>query len=282
MTNYMIELNEGLELIKSMIEDAIIERGEAGKRSVINSSRTINVLHEVVKADLIRNGVRPDLLRPELGSSKPEIRLAGFLKYKFQDVCVFPNETFQPLPEIIDFNGLHSGKKDKYGELFSEHILTINLRSQLSSLSKNKDTMFERTYAEPLNLHRRLPKMVLGEVYLLSARELNSSAVKNSQVSYKAISTSSKNALQEYIFGFAALNGRFNQGDDFFKYERVALLIVDFSVSPLRIYNSVDELKADEFLNEDSQCSLKNLTYENFIADLLKAYDRRFGTGILS
>jgi len=278
----MIELNEGLELIKSMIEDAIIERGEAGKRSVINSSRTINVLHEVVKADLIRNGVRPDLLRPELGSSKPEIRLAGFLKYKFQDVCVFPNETFQPLPEIIDFNGLHSGKKDKYGELFSEHILTINLRSQLSSLSKNKDTMFERTYAEPLNLHRRLPKMVLGEVYLLSARELNSSAVKNSQVSYKAISTSSKNALQEYIFGFAALNGRFNQGDDFFKYERVALLIVDFSVSPLRIYNSVDELKADEFLNEDSQCSLKNLTYENFIADLLKAYDRRFGTGILS
>ncbi len=278
----MIDLLKGLESIKLMIEDAIITKGEAGKRSVINSSKTINILHEVVKSDLIIKGVREDLIKPKLGNTKPEIRLAGFLKYKYQDVCVFPNESFKPIPEIIDFNGLHSGKTDKYGELFSEHILSVNLRSQLSSLSKNKDTMFERTYAEPLNLHRRLPKMVLGEVYLLSARELDSKAVKKNIVSYKPISTSSKNALQEYIFGFSALNGRVNQGDDFFKYERVALLIVDFSVSPIKIYNSVDELIFDGFLSKDTKCSLENLTYNNFISDLLKSYDRRFGTGILS
>ncbi|MEW4924236.1 hypothetical protein [Algibacter sp. 2305UL17-15] len=278
----MIELIDGLEYIKSLIENSITERGEAGKRSVINSSKTINVLHEVVKSDLIFNGIKEDLIKPKLGTSKPEIRLAGFLKYKYQDVCVFPNDSFKPIPEIIDYNGLHSGKKDKYGELFSEHILSINLRSQLSSLSKNKDTMFERTYAEPLNLHRRLPKMVLGEVYLLSARELDSKAVKENLVSYKPVSNSSKNALQEYIFGFSALNGRVNQGDDFFKYERVALLIVDFSCSPIKIYSSVDELIADGFLYEDTGCSLNNMTYTNFIEDLLKSYDRRFGTGILS
>jgi len=278
----MIDLLKGLESIKLMIENAIITKGEAGKRSVINSSKTINILHEVVKSDLIMQGVREDLIKPKLGATKPEIRLAGFLKYKYQDVCVFPNESFKPIPEVIDFNGLHSGKTDKYGELFSEHILSVNLRSQLSSLSKNKDTMFERTYAEPLNLHRRLPKMVLGEVYLLSARELDSKDVKKNIVSYKPISTSSKNALQEYIFGFSALNGRVNQGDDFFKYERVALLIVDFSVSPIKIYNSVDELIFDGFLHKDTKCSLENLTYNNFISDLLKSYDRRFGTGILS
>ena len=146
-----------------MIENAIITNGEAGKKAVINSSQTINILHEVVKSDLVSQGVNPALIRPLLGTTSPEIQLAGFLKFKTQDVCVFPNH-LQSIPETIYFNGLHTGKRDPYGELFSENVLTINLRSQLSSLAKNKDTMYERTYAEPLNLHRRLPKMVLGEV----------------------------------------------------------------------------------------------------------------------
>ncbi len=142
--------------------------------------------------------------------------------------------------------------------------------------------MFERAYAKPLNLHRRLPKMVLGEVYLLSARELDSQAVKNKIVSYKPVSSRSRTSLQEYIFGFSALNRRINQGDDFFKYERTTLLIVDFSVSPIKIYENVTDLKSDGFLPDNSKCSLKNLTFPNFIDDLLKTYDRRFGTGILS
>jgi hypothetical protein len=165
--------------------------------------------------------------------------------------------------------------------LFSEHILTINLRSQLSSLAKNKDTMYERTYAEPLNLHRRLPKMVLGEVYLLSARELDSNQVKLKKVNYKATSTKIAKSLEEYIYGFSALNLRNTQGDDFFKYERVALLIVDFSQSPLKIYESVADLKADNLLPQNSNCSLANLTYTGFIDDLLAMYVRRFGTGKL-
>jgi len=276
-----MNINQGLNFIKTMIEDAIIENGEAGKKSVINSSRTINILHEVVKSDLIKTGVNPDLIKPALGSTRPEIQLAGFMKFKTQDVCVFPNH-LNPIPETIEFNGLHSGKIDPYGELFSEHILSLNLRSQLSSLAKNRDTMFERTYAEPLNLHRRLPKMVLGEVYLLSARELDSNAVKANKVVYKPVSKRSSKALEEYIYGFAALNKRINQGDDFFKYERVALLIVDFSKNPLKIYETTDELKADGLLQADSECTLGKMTYNGFISDLLIIYERRFGTGILS
>jgi hypothetical protein len=276
-----MNINQGLNFIKTMIEDAIIENGEAGKKSVINSSRTINILHEVVKSDLIKAGVNPDLIKPALGLTNPEIQLAGFMKFKTQDVCVFPNH-LNPISETIEFNGLHSGKIDPYGELFSEHILSVNLRSQLSSLAKNRDTMFERTYAEPLNLHRRLPKMVLGEVYLLSARELDSNAVKANEVVYKPVSIRSSKALEEYIYGFAALNKRINQGDDFFKYERVALFIVDFSKNPLKIYETTDELKADGHLQADSECTLEKMTYNGFINDLLIIYERRFGTGILS
>lgn len=276
-----MNISEGLNLIKTMIESAIIENGEAGKKSVINSSRTINILHEVVKSDLVKAGVNPDLIKPALGSVRPEIQLAGFMKFKTQDVCVFPKH-LTPIPEAIEFNGLHSGKVDPYGELFSEHILSVNLRSQLSSLAKNKDTMYERTYAEPLNLHRRLPKMVLGEVYLLSAREIDSNAVKSNEVVYKRVSRRSSKALEEYIYGFTALNKRINQGDDFFKYERVALLIVDFSKNPLKVYENTDDLKTDGLLTADSECTLEKMTYNGFTNDLLAVYERRFGTGILS
>jgi hypothetical protein len=277
----LISLNDGLEKIKSLIEAAILTKGEGGKKSVITSSETINVLHEVVKSELISKNVNEVLIRPLIGSSSPEIKLAGFLKFKTQDVCVFPNHLEQ-ISEVLDFNGLHRGKVDPYGELFSEHVLSINLRSQLSSLAKNIDTMFERTYAEPLNLHRRLPKMVLGEVYLLSARELNSNDVRNKIVTYKPVSNNIASAIQDYIFGFSALNNRNTQGDDFFKYERVALLIVDFSQKPVKVYNSSEELKVDNLLPINSVANLDGLTFNNFIADLLKVYDKRFGTGKLS
>ena len=56
MSNSM-NIQQGLESIKKMIEDAITNNGEAGKKAVINSSQTINVLHEVVKSDLILKGV---------------------------------------------------------------------------------------------------------------------------------------------------------------------------------------------------------------------------------
>ena len=238
-------------------------------------------MHEVIKADLISKGINPTLIKPLLGTTSPEIQLAGFLKLKTQDVCVFPNH-LQPLPETINFNGLHTGKRDQYGELFSEHILTVNLRSQLSSLAKNKDTMYERTYAEPLNLHRRLPKMVLGEVYLLSARELDSDQVKLKNVIYKPVTPKISKSLEEYIYGFSALNLRNSQGDDFFKYERIALMIVDFSQNPIKVYENVNDLKAYNLLPQNSTCSLNNLTYAGFIDDLISMYGRRFGTGKLS
>ena len=87
----LISLSDGLEMIKTMIENAILLNGEKGKKGVINSSQTINVLHEVVKSDLVSKGVNPALIRPQLGTSSPEVQISGFLKFKTQDVCVFPN-----------------------------------------------------------------------------------------------------------------------------------------------------------------------------------------------
>lgn len=277
-----ISLEEALEIIKFSLENVIKYKGTQGKRSLINSQQLINLLHEVIKSSLISNNINRNLIRPLVGQSNGEMTLAGYLKFKKQDVCVIPNN-LAPEKEKIDFFGLfNSGAYDLYGELFTEHILSINIRSQLSSLAANIDTMFERTYAEPLNLHRRVPKMVLGEVYLISVKELDKNEIDKKNVVYKPFTDSTAKHLEKYIKGFSALNLRRNQRDDDFKYERVALIIADFSQNPVKIYNSTLQLFEDNLLPENSTASIENLIFDNFIQNLLEIYERRFGKGIFS
>ncbi len=277
-----ITLEEALEIIKLSVEDVIRHSGATGKNSLIASQQLINILHEVVKSSLVNDGVNQNLIHPPIAQSNGEKTLAGFLKFKKQDVCVFPNNKL-PRTESVDFNGLYNtGTTEPYGELFSEHILSINVRSQLSSLSNNIDTMFERTYAEPLNLHRRLPKMVLGEVYLISVRELDSAQVTLNNPVYKPFTASTANYLEKYLKGFSALNLRASQRDDDFKYERVALVVVDFSQSPVKIYTTTQDLINDNLLPANSTASMDNLNYHGLTRTLLDVYEKRFGTGILS
>ena len=275
-------LQDCVNNIKTTVENAIIINGTSGKTSVIRSQGVINMLHEVVKTSLIQNGVHADLIYPPLSQSNGKKTLAGFLKFKKQDICVFPKNKPEIL-EPLDFNGLYAtGVTEPYGELFTEHILSVNVRSQLSSIGNNIDTMYERTYAEPLNLHRRLPKMVLGEVYLLSVRELDSSQVALNNVAYKPHTDSVGRYIERYIKGFAALNMRSGQRDDDFKYERVALILADFSQTPVKIYRNNAELNADGILPVNSTADMNNLSYDGFVDRLLEVYNRRFGTGILS
>jgi hypothetical protein len=277
-----LTLAESLEIIKSSIEDVIRTGGATGKTSLITSQQIVNLLHETIKASLVNEGVNSANVRPSIGRANPEITLAGFLKFKKQDVCVFPNN-LQPRQELLDFNGLfNTGITEQYGELFTEHIMAINVRTQLSSLGNNVDTMFERTYAEPLNLHRRVPKMVLGEMYLISVKELNSAQIANNNPVYSNFTPATARQLERYIKGFAALNMRKGQRDDDFKYERVALIIADFSQSPVRIYNTTQQLIQDNLLPPNSTATMENLQFDGFARTLLDSYEQRFGLNILT
>lgn len=277
-----LTLAESLEIVKASIEDVIRTGGASGKTSLITSQQLVNLLHETIKSSLVAEGVNSLNIRPSIGTASPEITLAGFLKFKKQDVCVFPNN-LQPRQESIDFNGLfNTGVTEPYGELFTEHILSINVRTQLSSLGNNVDTMFERTYAEPLNLHRRVPKMVLGEMYLISVRELDSSQIAHNNPVYSNFTAATSRQLERYIKGFSALNMRRGQRDDDFKYERVALIIADFSQNPVKIYSTTQQLLNDNLLPANSTASIDNLQFDGFIRTLLDSYEQRFGINILS
>lgn len=273
----LITLQNALIEIKYLIENAIKQSGTEGKNNLIRSQKPIKFLHEVVKAELSRNKVKAKCLNPSVGKSNGELSLAGFFKKKDQDICAVPLK-IKPQKEKLEFQGILNGQNDNYGSNFTEQTLSINVRSQLSSSAKNFDTLYERTFAEALNLHLRCPKMVLGEFYMIAVNEYDSVAANKKEIKYKNVKGVAKH-IEKYLLSFAAINNRKSMISDHFKYERVCLLIVDFSKNIPKIYNTDNELKKDNLLPGNSNATIQNLSFPSFVADLLSIYSTRFGTG---
>jgi len=267
----MAFIDEQLYRFKEMIEDSIINGGVKGKESMIRSSQLINLIHDAVKYELIQCGISRDQIFPHFGETKPEIKLAGFLKQKDQDVCVVPRNVRRS-PLTIDWGPMaFQRKNDPYGFEYSNNTLVINVRSQMSSLAKNSDTLFERTFAEAQNLHMRYPSMVLGEVYLIPINEYDDEAVKDHEVAFKPHQTD----VEKYISFFDSINGRRIDDPDYM-YERCTLLVVDFSRPQPRLYRSSDELKADSVISRRFQIEYATLGFDDFVDDILRVYASRY------
>jgi len=124
-------LSNKLKEMKIVYEYAI----EKGKyTSLIRSKSLISLLHQYVIEEL-KKRVEPSWVVTDK-------KVYGFPKTKEQDIIVQP---------------LQNGTNVSVGP-----IMAVNVRSQLSSIDKNYDTLFERIFAEALNLHNRFPYLVLG------------------------------------------------------------------------------------------------------------------------
>lgn len=267
----MVYIDEKLFEFKKLIEDSIISGGAKGKESMIRSSVLINLIHDAVKKSFIEAGVNPLNIFPRLGESKPELKMAGFLKQKDQDICIVPSNV-QKIPTLINWGPLaFENKTDEYGFEFSTNTLVINVRSQMSSLAKNSDTLFERTFAEAQNLHMRYPKIVLGEVYLIPVHEYDDELVKCNMVGFKNRQTN----VEKYISFFNSINNR-NIGDQSYAYERCALLIVDFNQTQPYLFRNSDELKQAGFISKDFEIEYASLNFHNFATDILQIYSNRY------
>ncbi|MEZ4908241.1 MAG: hypothetical protein R2771_11525 [Saprospiraceae bacterium] len=270
MTN-LITIQQAVDNFKELIESSILEGGMKAKEAMIRSSRPINNIHEAVKSDLIRKGISPVRIHPPLGESKPELKLAGFIKQKNQDVCVSP-ESYVPEEETMT-EGILREATDYYGKDYTERTISINIRSQMSSLAKNFDTLYERTIAEAQNLHVRCHKMVLGEVYMIPVKEYDASVMDDKRVEF----IDRIGAVEKYIKSFQAINGRPNFDREEYKYERVCLLLVDFQQTPAKIYSTNQELYDDGLLDESSDASIEELSWNTFTDNILSNYETRFG-----
>lgn len=267
----MAHIDQQLLQFKSMIESAIVEGGVKGKESIIRSSMLINLIHDAVKHEFIERGINPNNVYPPYGATKPELKLAGFLKQKDQDVCIIPSG-IRRISTTIEWGPLaFECKQDPYGMEFSTNTLVINVRSQMSSLAKNSDTLFERTFAEAQNLHMRYKNIVLGEVYLIPVHEYDDELVKKNQVGFKVKQTN----VEKYISFFDSINGRKIGGDDY-AYERCALLVVDFSKPQPYLFKNSAELKAMGLISNDFGIEYASLNFQNFADDILRVYSERY------
>jgi hypothetical protein len=283
-----LQMQAALNTIKADIENAIIVNGEAGKNALIRSQRPIKLIHDVIKTAFLNAGVHESLINPELRrlqrnanplartNGRPvilrdrELPLAGFLKTKNQDISVIPNNIHVNM-EVLNFPTYLNGFTDNFGTAFTESVLSVNVRSQLSSVAKNFDTLYERTFAEALNFHLRLPNMVLGEVYMIIAKEYDSDAAAKKTIVFR-----NSAHIEKYILAFEALNNRSLVTDPLYKYERIALLIVDFSQQIPKLYNTTQELINDGLISADSLANINTLSFTGFITDLLQIYQARF------
>lgn len=274
-------IDQCAQMMKDSIETAITtamfdgkkyENGEKAKEALIRSQKLINFLHEGVKTSLVKNGLNQKLIFPPVGSSKPELKLAGFLKQKDQDVCVIPNN-ISPKSRLIDWGPLTTEHiEDPYGEKYTKQTLVINVRSQLSSLAKNTDTLFERTFAEALNLHIMYPEMVMGEVYMIPVYEYDDTSMKNNQVSFKRGHTN----IEKYISFFRAVSHRSSPQDDDYKYEHSALIIVDFSKPQPKVYRTTAELIQDGLVGRTFPLELADISFDPLCSKLIRTYSDRF------
>lgn len=268
-------IDEAVCRIKELIERSIVDGGVEAKNNLIRTQQPICILHDAAKASFISQGVNSDFINPPYGEHTGELKLAGFFKCKDQDICILPNN-ISVQEEILMFDGILRGKKDPYGFSLTEKILSVNVRSQLSSIAKNFDTLYERTFAEALNLHLRCPRMVLGEFYMIPVFEYDDALAKGNIVGFKQ-NRKIQEHIQKYIYSFSAVNNRSTTVDEKYKYERVCLLIVDFSRPIPKIYNSDEELKADGLLPEHSTATINNMNFPSFAQTLMRVYQSRFG-----
>lgn len=271
----MPTIQEAVNQIKTDLEAKIRAKGKKGKTSFITSKKLINVIHEAIKSEILRNNIPNIQVKPEIGISKGEIKIYGSLKQKSQDIVIFPNNLIRQAEEIN--TGYHLGENDPLGVLATEQTLSINVRSQLSSLDKNFDTLYERTIAEALNLHLRCPRMVLGEVYMIPVYEYNSAQMDNVDVNQRIAFSDRIGKLEKYLRAFNQISDRETIEGELYKYERVCLLIVDFNNPTPIIYSTDQQLKQAHLIPNDSTASIENLTFGSFIEDLLNIYENRFG-----
>lgn len=267
----MAFIEEQLLRFKNLIEQSIISEGVKGKESVIRSSSLINLIHDAVKYEFIQLGLNANNIYPHFNDVSPELKIAGFLKQKDQDICVVPSN-IQKVVTNIDWGPMaFQNKTDPFGFEYSTNTLVVNVRSQMSSIEKNSDTIFERTFAEAQNLHMRYPNIVLGEVFLIPTHEYDDGYVKNNRVGFSNRSTN----IEKYLSFFNSINNREIGGGNY-TYERCALLIVDFNRPQPYLFKNNNELKQAGLIDRNFGIEYETLNFYGFAQGILDIYSSRY------
>jgi hypothetical protein len=174
---------------------------------------------------------------------------------------------------MIITTGMRAGQIDKVGRDISERSLVIGLRSQLSSVNKNFDTLMERAFAETLNLRLRLSGLVMGEIYLLPSYEYMSSPMKENRVEFNEKPVN----IEKFVQTFNMISGRTDIEDieQAYKYERTGLIVADFRCNPPHIFRSHAELVKHGLIPTNTTADYDLISPFGFSRDILHIHANR-------
>lgn len=277
-------LKDALSVMKRELEASITsaeyngrsyENGQRAKEALIRSQSLIQNLHEVVKVSVYDEILRREkrfAVFPDLGRTSPELKLYGLIKGKNQDLVFLPSDI--PSAQTMISDGPLKYVIDPIGEIRLGRAIVIGVRSQLSSVDNNFDTLMERAFAETLNLRLRIPEIVMGEVYLLPVIEYNKHAMLQNTVAW----TDNVVQVEKFISTFLGISGRTNNISqiELYKYDRSALVLVDFRDSPPTVLLTTDDLRQRGLIPRNSQIDFTSLSPSRFAEDIVGAYVERF------
>jgi len=273
-------LEDALIKNKQDIENAVLtsrhrsntfQNPNDAKIALIRSSQLIQRIHQWTKIVLFnefkKRGIH-NIVYPPIDHSSPEITISGLLKSKKQDVVLF-NSNYPPSTNVIN-GDIALDSINGISKVSISKSVVVGVRSQLSSIDKNFDTLMERAFAETLNLRLLHPELVMGEVYMILAKEYDNVAMKEGRIEFKDKYTK----VAKFINLFNSISHRNNSSDikQYYKYERSVLLIVDNSCSPIRLFKTLDELKEVGAVPNNFEGDYSKLSPVNFAKDLVDSY----------
>lgn len=243
-------LERALSVTRKILTDAITtssysgkkkKNGQEAKNAAIRSSVPIQQLHGIVAEAIFDNlasrGIKSQVW-PPIGLKSPELKVTGLLKAKDQDISF----TVDPHKKETITTGVEEGRIDPIGYRATNRALVVGVRSQLSSLAKNFDTLVERAFAETLNLRLRTPNITLGEVYLIPLHEFDDASLRNNKVGFRK----SLVDLPKFTKIFTAITDPNYRNDprDLYKYNATMLIVADFSNTRVKVlWNEKDVQK---------------------------------------
>jgi hypothetical protein len=132
------------------------------------------------------------------------------------------------------------GPQNKSRGIATGPLITISVKSQMSSINKNFQTVYDRIIGEVLNLHNRFPLLVANCLYLypvhgytkpksnvLEGRRIQQ-AIQNCQLSNPLDYIREEIDFEKLSRKYALTTGRKDPSDFPDKHEHFAFLVVDF------------------------------------------------------
>ena len=219
------------------------KNGQTAKTSYIRAKGFINPINDVLKKSFLKLDSNLKF-KPAINShdTKGEEEVTGFMKKKKQDLSI----------------------RIKKNSKSINYPLLINTRSQMSKISGNQDTIFERAYAESINLKMPI-NYIVGEVFVLPYYEFNHKKCKYNKIEY----LKDRINLDWFFSHYTKVNSREDlnvEGKDFVKYDKLCILIIDFKQTPAKIVT--------DFGNKSLNKRYKEFSYEGFCEYLLSKYKK--------